>query len=229
MPFGGRDLELACLTRWLDDDGQSARLVLVAPAGRGKSALLIHWVRSLEKLGRTGEGDLQWRLIFVPISMRFETNRPEVFYEALAARLAEIVGQEIEPSHVAPAAYYEDQCRVLLDRAIAQNIRTLLVIDGIDEALGERFGAGWFPRNPGPHVRLLVSARLQIGDHNAQGWIARLGWSDGVRVQPFELPTLSPHGIGELLGSEGGSSVLSRLARRLHADFLSSPRVSLCY
>jgi hypothetical protein len=161
VPFGGRDPELGHLDRWLAHENAPARLVLAAPAGRGRSALLVHWVQRLKKVGRVGTGDDQWRLVFVPISIRFGTNRPEVFYEALAARLAEVVGRPLEAPRTEPAANFEDQCRILLDQIVAGSLHVLLIIDGIDEALGEGFGASWFPRATGSHVRLLVSARLQ--------------------------------------------------------------------
>ena len=41
-PFGGRDEELAMPERWRTE-GAEQRLLLAAPAGRGKSALLVHW------------------------------------------------------------------------------------------------------------------------------------------------------------------------------------------
>lgn len=51
VPFGGRDVELANLDAWLDGAGRPYRL-LVAPAGRGKSALLAHWATRAEATGR---------------------------------------------------------------------------------------------------------------------------------------------------------------------------------
>lgn len=41
--FGGRDADIARLNQWLFDLSAADRLLLVAPAGRGKSALLVHW------------------------------------------------------------------------------------------------------------------------------------------------------------------------------------------
>ena len=43
VPFGGRGAELRQLDTWLDDPDGSPYCLLVAPAGRGKSALLVRW------------------------------------------------------------------------------------------------------------------------------------------------------------------------------------------
>src|SRR5262245_26828270 len=61
-----------------------------------------------------------------------------------------------------------------------------IVLDGIDEALGERFDARWFPRNPGTSLRLVLSGRWQVGDLGSSGWQTRLGWERDVRVQSRE-------------------------------------------
>jgi hypothetical protein len=66
------------------DESAPNRLLLTAAAGRGKSALLVHWIASLRARGLlTGDHGKVWHVIFVPISMRFGTNRPSVFYQAL--------------------------------------------------------------------------------------------------------------------------------------------------
>jgi hypothetical protein len=148
--FGGRDDELERLNRWLQDDEKPPRFVLAAPAGRGKSAILVHWIGRLETKGVIGHGEDCWRLVFVPISIRFRTNRPEVYYEAIARGIAEILDEDLAPPRTDPAAYYEDQCRMLLEQAISRNQRILTVIDGLDEALGERFSAAWFHANRAP-------------------------------------------------------------------------------
>ena len=52
-------------------------------------------------------------------------------------------------------------------------------------------------------MRLLVSARLQVGDRDAHDWIARLGWTTGVRVQSLDLPPLVQRGVADLLRQAG--------------------------
>jgi hypothetical protein len=201
--FGGREDELKRLNRWLEDDETPPRFLLAAPAGRGKSALLVHWIARLETKGVIGHGEDCWRLVFVPISIRFRTNRPEVYYEAIARGIAEILGEDIAPPRTDPAAYYEDRCRMLLEQAIARNQRVLIVIDGLDESLGERFSAAWFPRRLGARLRLLVSARLQVGDRDASGWLERLSWQAGVRVATCDLPSLHVRGVAVLVNTAG--------------------------
>src|SRR4051812_36964044 len=46
-PFGGRAADLAALDRWLADASAPPYSLLAAPAGRGKSGLLAHWVARL--------------------------------------------------------------------------------------------------------------------------------------------------------------------------------------
>ena len=144
-----------------------------------------------------------WQLVFFPISIRFETHRPDIFYEALAARLAEILGQELPPTHTDKGLYYADHCRTLASAAVAEGQRILIVLDGIDEALGERFDARWFPRNPGTSLRLVLSARWLAGDLDSSGWQTRLRWDRDVRVQSRELPILAQDDVRDLLFKMG--------------------------
>jgi len=44
VPFGGRQADLQTLDGWLDDPDAPPYLLLTAPAGRGKSALLVRWL-----------------------------------------------------------------------------------------------------------------------------------------------------------------------------------------
>jgi hypothetical protein len=76
VPFGGRDRELERIDAWLADQRAAPRMLVTAPAGRGKSALLVHWMRSLQDRGLVAED--KWRLAFMPISIRVGTNRPRV-------------------------------------------------------------------------------------------------------------------------------------------------------
>ena len=89
MPFGGRDKDIALLDAWLNDETAPPRYLLTAPAGRGKSALLVHWLQLLQAQGRVGrEAPASWHLVFIPISIRFETHRPDIFYEVRIPRIS---------------------------------------------------------------------------------------------------------------------------------------------
>ena len=63
------------------------RMVVTSPAGRGKTAMLVQWLKLLQARGHVGEAG--WWLAFMPISIRAGTNKPGVFLGGLAHRLAE--------------------------------------------------------------------------------------------------------------------------------------------
>ena len=79
-PFGGRDAEMQALDEWAADDGTNPYLIVTAPLGRGKSALLVHWATRLLE-------DETYRVVFVPVSVRYDLNTPAAIFSALAARL----------------------------------------------------------------------------------------------------------------------------------------------
>ena len=57
----------------------------------------------------------------------------------------------------------------------------------------------------GTNLRMLVSARQQVGDVNSDGWIERLNWK-GTRVHSGELPKLNPTAVRALLKAGGQST-----------------------
>lgn len=163
----------------------------------------MRWLKLLQYNRPNQQADDGWQVVFVPISIRFNTNRPEVFYEAIAARLAKALAKQLEPAYTDPATYYEDRCRSLLVEAAERKKQVLIIIDGIDEALGDRFDASWFPKSTISTIRLIVSARLQVGDRNWEGWAKRLSWTSGVRMQALDLTRLSMPDIKDLLTQAG--------------------------
>src|SRR3712207_8843865 len=46
-------------------------------------------------------------LIFLPISIRFGTNRAELFYHALAAALAMLLGENLKPPDTDPIEHFK--------------------------------------------------------------------------------------------------------------------------
>src|SRR5262249_23718600 len=73
-PFVGRERELEALNLWLAETDAEPNLLVTAPAGRGKSMLLVRWLAGLH------EGDLD--IIFVPISLRYGTSGARIYLEA---------------------------------------------------------------------------------------------------------------------------------------------------
>ena len=127
VPFGGRDQALAKLDAWLNDPDAYPYLLLAASAGRGKSALLVRW---LERLRRR---DPDLPLVFVPVSLRFNTASQAVFFAALAARLAHLYGEAVH----ADLSHAPDFWRGMVGSFLSQPSpkgRLLVVLDGLDEA-----------------------------------------------------------------------------------------------
>jgi hypothetical protein len=173
-------------------------MLITAPAGRGKSALLVRWMKNLQDGGVCGDDG--WRLAFMPISIRTGTNRPEVFYERLARRLAEIMGEPLPTEAFRGSDGFRYAVRDQLERPPSvDKQRVLVVIDGIDEALEGSFDAGVLPMPMPKNVRVLLSARWQLGDHSSSGWLERLGWDRGTKVNAFELDPLDAAGIADVL------------------------------
>ena len=201
VPFGGRDLELGRLDAWLADDTAPSRFLITGPAGRGKSALLVRWIDRLERTGHIGDDG--WKLVFVPISIRFGTNRQEVFFQAMAERLAAIARQTLETPAADKAAYYADKVRDLVSQLAETDQRVLLVVDGLDEALRGEFDTTIVPRVLPPTIRVLASARWLADDSDCLGWLQRLDWISDVRSASLALGTLDDDAIGDVLVKMG--------------------------
>jgi hypothetical protein len=195
-PFGGRQRELDHLDRWLENPTGDQRLLVSAPAGRGKSALLAKWMEALKASGRVGSGG--WRLVFVPISNRFQTNRTTTYLELLTRQLAHFAGEHVIPPAVDSEPFYRNTANRLIASLPAGGTPTLLVFDGLDEALGEEHLANLLPSVLPPTLKVLASARWIAGDRDGQGWLTRLGWFGTGRgaghdlvVEPLGLPAIA--------------------------------------
>lgn len=194
--FGGRDAECERLDAWLCDAAAPSRMLLCAPTARGKSALLVQWTERLAS-------DTTWAVVFVPISLRFGTDRPSVFYGLLAAQLARLlqVSLTLPPSEL--DAYYQAMSSSLLGQAASEGRHVLVVVDGLDEAEGAGFIATVFPSSLPTSVKILVSAREQAGDRGEQGWLRRLGWQGGAKAATEKLATLDRDAVAPILESAG--------------------------
>jgi hypothetical protein len=194
--FAGRDSYLKALDGFLDD-GEHGYAFIHEPTGSGKTAVLVRWVDRIRARP-------DWGVVFAPVSRRYNTADDAAVLGTLAFQLAAAHGESLERSDLSP-----DRLRPLigdyLRREPPEGQRLLVVLDGVDEAVGHPITAGLFPPVPAPGVKIVVSAR-QIAGRSRQGWLNDFGWQ-GSFVAP--LPTLQPLAAGDVstvLEQLGGSA-----------------------
>jgi hypothetical protein len=195
--FGGRDAELNRLDAFLADERHPFGL-LVAPTGLGKTALLVHWIRRVQQ--RT---DNRWQIIFVPVSIRYQTAGEQVALRMLAHSLAEFHHdleqfRQYEQSPAGLRALVIDYLR----RPLPDGSRLLLVLDGIDEAVGWQVGP-LCAVPPQVGLKIVVAAR-QRADMGHTEWTAHLNWDAG-QVAHFHLTGLDRAALIALLKAQGRS------------------------
>ncbi|WP_152918101.1 ATP-binding protein, partial [Ardenticatena maritima] len=193
VPFGGRTAELADLSRWLEDETARPYLLITAPAGRGKSALLTRWAAALQQRPDVA-------VAFAPISIRFNTNLYGVTFAILATQLAQIYNKPAPQKDETPEMWRAFVTEILRQPP-PDGKRLVLVVDGLDEAADWTPGADLFPTQPAERVRVVVSARLTATRHTPDKWLDTLNWRD--RAQARTLEGLDQKGIAEALASMG--------------------------
>lgn len=206
--FGGRIAELAMLDAFLDD-ARGACGLLLAPTGRGKTALLIRWV----ELVRARPG---WMVVFVPVSRRFDTATAGVVLGLLVQGLARFFGESLQG--VAQSSdLLRPQVAGYLRRGVdvGDERRLLVVLDGVDEAVGWEVDASLFPRTIGSGIKVVVSAREQA-HFRYDDWLQRFGWGS-VQTVALSLPLLRRGDVADVLRCMGDP--LSDLAGDV--DFLA--------
>ncbi|GCE30249.1 hypothetical protein KDA_57330 [Dictyobacter alpinus] len=196
VPFGGRTKDVASLDRWLEDPRAEPYLLLAAPAGRGKSALLLRWCQQL--FARQ-----QLAIAYFPVSIRFRTNLAGVTFPALVALLASLHGEHIPADPNISEEVWRSLLAAYLMRPLPAGRRLLLVLDGVDEAADWSAGAQLFPSNPPPGLRIVVSARSLANDQDTRAWLARLGWGEQGLARTLELMPLDRPGIANVLAQMG--------------------------
>jgi hypothetical protein len=192
--FGGRDAELNRLDAFLADERHPFGL-LVAPTGLGKTALLVHWIRRVQQ--RT---DNRWQIIFVPVSIRYQTAGEQVALRMLAHSLAEFHHdlEQFRQYEQSPAGL-RALVIAYLRRPLPDGSRLLLVLDGIDEAVGWQVGP-LCAVPPQVGLKIVVAAR-QRADMGHTEWTAHLNWDAG-QVAHFHLTGLDRAALIALLKAQ---------------------------
>jgi Trypsin-like peptidase domain len=181
--FGGRDVELARLDRFLAGPGRTYLLV-TALSGYGKTALLANWVKRLEDAGEP--------VAYHFISRIDHVDGEDITLLSLCEQLAALAGDN-EPLPEHPAKL-RALCPVLVENAVAETGSLVVVLDGLDEA-DWALEPGLFRRDgepPGLHV--VLSART----------IAEIDWLQELVLSPEEVATFE-------LGTLGRSQIESLL------------------
>lgn len=203
-PFGGRHSDLRTLNDWLDNPDSPSCLLLAASAGRGKSALLVHWVQQIKS--RT---DIA--LVFFPVSIRFRTNLSGTLFASLVAQLAQIHGEK-PPHENTPIDLLRRMVTDYLCRSLSDGRRLLVVLDGIDEGADLDIAPDFSPQSPdGP--RVVVSARYLADDPGPEAWLGRLGWLRPGNAKVLDLTPLNQEEVADVLSRMGGP--LDALGRRV--------------
>jgi hypothetical protein len=184
--FGGRESTLAALDDWLADPGRPYALI-VAEAGRGKSAVLAHWAVEL------AESELA-SVAFAPLSVRFNTSGRLEFLTMLGRRLRYLSATSQLEEPTTPVGWEAEVKRVLRRGLDSPDRPLVIVIDALDEASGWRFEELRLPEPP-PGVKVALSARLAA--RSAEDWIRMLGVE--ALTSPLPLPPLGSREILQVL------------------------------
>src|SRR6266487_1020230 len=206
VPFGGRTKEFTRLNSWLDDPQASPYLLLAAPAGMGKSALLARWSQTLLE-----RHDLA--VAYFPVSIRFRTNLAGVVFPSLTARLANLHSDKVPTDLNVPEEVWRGLLTDYLTRPLPEGRSLILILDGLDEAADWEAGADLFPLDPPLGLRIVLSARYLADDREANTWLSRLGWTRRGLARTLPLHPLDQAGVAEVLRQM--SFPLDRLSRRV--------------
>jgi hypothetical protein len=192
VPFGGRAKDLQRLNEWLDHDDQPPYLCIATEAGRGKSALLAQWARQL-----ICRQDLF--IIFIPVSIRFETNTSSAVFGALASLLAEYRGDEYPIFGITPPEILKALSREYLSRGGVGDRKLVVILDGLDEAADWEAGPNLFPLSPPTGLRIIVSMRNKAGTSEPSIWLRTLGWERAGVGAVFPLHPLTESGVADVI------------------------------
>lgn len=168
-PFAGRSALLQQLDQWLA--GTDRFKLLSGPAGRGKSALLLHW------LGRVTQRNKDVTVFYVPISLRFATATEKQGVELLFTAFCDVF-KELKsnlPQQPEAADYLRGIAGAWTHICGRPEQSYLLVIDGMDEAIQPWLSRlDVFPEELPSNLHLLISARHKPGHSDGSAWLDEL-------------------------------------------------------
>ena len=208
-PFVGRAALLQQLDEWLLQTKERL-LLLSGAAGRGKSALLLHW------LGRLIQREPHITLFYLPISIRFNTADETSGVELLFAALCDVFSdlKERLPQQPETQDYIQGIASAWDQMALRDGQAFLLVVDGLDEAINQWFlNRHLLPRKLPPNLHLLISARHKPGHTSGMAWLEDLVSNARTHERNvLEIRTLEKEAIAEAVTQLGHP--LDRLAER---------------
>jgi len=207
MPFVGREGPLAELDRRFAEGGGAFQLVS-GPAGLGKSALLLHW------MARRLREDPTLRLLFLPVSIGFDTAEERTGLQLLHAQLAGLFAELAFSEGFKPnPKHYRDRIADGWQAIVRRpDERFLLVVDGADEASGTWL-AQVLPYEIPANLTLVLAARHHLGQSDGRDWLDEFPVAPECRVaDPLELAPLARAAVGEAIIQLGHSfdAVLGR-------------------
>ncbi|MEM9188729.1 MAG: hypothetical protein AAGF12_06110 [Myxococcota bacterium] len=187
-PFVGREAELAALDAWRG--ARLSRALVVAPAGMGKSTLLLQWARAQAE-------PVAW----APVSVHYDLARGDVVRALLRGRLKTIAGPQSAPGN------WVD---------LAATGEAIVVVDGLDELSDPSLVDDL--RSLSPTARVVIGVREQI-DRNAEGWRRYLDWRDITVISPGNLSRRAvadlfpdPAQAADVMNHTGGDPLLVSMA-----------------
>lgn len=199
IPFGGRNRELQFLNNWLSSQSASPYLLITAPAGRGKSALLVHWHQMLLERQNVA-------VVYFPISVRYNTCLSSVIFSSLVPQLAYLHNENIPFGPDMSEEFWRGFLSDYLARSLPNKRTLVIILDGIDEAVGWDIEADLFPTSPPSNLRVVLSARSLVNDPEGTMWLDQLGWTHKGLAEKITLLPLDRAGIAEVINQVASSS-----------------------
>lgn len=196
VPFAGRDAELHAVRSWLADDRGQPYLMLIAPPGIGKSALLAEVYKNVKQDGSS--------VVICPISLRFGTHHEDVVLRQLVVGLTAWHGRVGSDRHSSSTVRLREQFSQLLQTSHPSGpSQRVLIIDGLDEATDWSSVPGFFPRRPAPGTRVVLSMREGAGSASVAGWRQRLGLDHDDLSRVMSLGPLTLDGVRSVAAASG--------------------------